>query len=197
MATKKPNLSRRKANVSINRNGLIIEVPDIPAVDAGVVAAELVQVMRFAVDVRAQVEHIGRATLLVWHDRADRRAVDAGHGLEHIARDRHQGAGIAGRHAGIGAAVLDQFDRHAHRRILFLAQGDFDRVVHRHDLAGGDDAAARPVPCTLQRVRSAHEQQLRVGMGVEEGLAGRQRDLALIVASRSHFEGGGGGDKCD
>lgn len=46
MATKKPNLSRRKANVSINRNGLIIEVPDIPAVDAGVVAAELVQVMR-------------------------------------------------------------------------------------------------------------------------------------------------------
>ena len=34
MATKKPNLSRRKANVSISRNGLIIEVPDIPAVDA-------------------------------------------------------------------------------------------------------------------------------------------------------------------
>ena len=46
MATKRANLSRRKANVSINRNGLIIEVPDIPAVDAGVVAAELVQVMR-------------------------------------------------------------------------------------------------------------------------------------------------------
>ena len=46
MTAKKPNLSRRRANVSINRNGLLIEVPDIPAVDAGVVAAELVQVMR-------------------------------------------------------------------------------------------------------------------------------------------------------
>lgn len=46
MAPKKPNLSRRKANVSIHRNGLTIEVPDVPAVDAGVVAAELVKVMR-------------------------------------------------------------------------------------------------------------------------------------------------------
>lgn len=48
MASKKrtTNMTRRRANVSIHRNGLTIEVPDVPAVDAGVVASELVKVMR-------------------------------------------------------------------------------------------------------------------------------------------------------
>ena len=45
-AKKRINLTRRKASVSITRNGLTIEVPDVPAVDAGLVASELVQVMR-------------------------------------------------------------------------------------------------------------------------------------------------------
>ena len=43
---KRINLARRKACVSITRNGLVIEIADVPAVDSGLVASELVQVMR-------------------------------------------------------------------------------------------------------------------------------------------------------
>lgn len=48
MASKKrtTNLTRRRASVSMHRNGLTIEIADVPAVDAGVVASELVKVMR-------------------------------------------------------------------------------------------------------------------------------------------------------
>jgi hypothetical protein len=43
---KRVNLSRRRATVTMHRNGLTIEIADVPAVDSGLVASELVQVMR-------------------------------------------------------------------------------------------------------------------------------------------------------
>jgi hypothetical protein len=38
--------TNRKASVSIHRNGLSIEIADVPAVDAGVVAKELMDMIR-------------------------------------------------------------------------------------------------------------------------------------------------------
>jgi hypothetical protein len=80
----------------------------------------------------SQSTFVGGLAALVRHGKADGRTVHTGHGLEHIARQGHQGAGISGRDASLGLAFLDQLDRHAHRGILLLAQSDFDRVVHGH-----------------------------------------------------------------
>ena len=44
--SRKPNLSHHKAVVSIHRNGLTIEIGNVRAVDAGLVAAELLRVVR-------------------------------------------------------------------------------------------------------------------------------------------------------
>jgi hypothetical protein len=38
--------TNRKAAVSVQRNGLVIEIADVPAVDAGVVAKELLDIIR-------------------------------------------------------------------------------------------------------------------------------------------------------
>ncbi len=38
--------TNRKASVSVHRNGLSIEIADVPAVDSGVVAMELLKVLR-------------------------------------------------------------------------------------------------------------------------------------------------------
>jgi hypothetical protein len=38
--------TNRKASVSVHRNGLSIEIGDVPAVDAGVVAKELLDIVR-------------------------------------------------------------------------------------------------------------------------------------------------------
>ena len=62
---------------------------------------ELQQVLGAAVDVGAEVEDGGVAVALVRHHGRDRRPVDAVDGLQHVARDRHQRAGVAGRDAGL------------------------------------------------------------------------------------------------
>ena len=46
MARKTNVFTNRKSSVSIHRNGLTIEIADIPAVDAGLVAKELMDVVR-------------------------------------------------------------------------------------------------------------------------------------------------------
>jgi hypothetical protein len=56
--------------------------------------AELVAGARRAIDVGAEIEHIGVALDRRQHG-GDRRPVDAGQGLQHEARDRHQRAGVA------------------------------------------------------------------------------------------------------
>src|SRR5471032_2849707 len=152
---------------------------------------ELVQVMRFAIDVGAQVQHIGRSIFLVRHDAADGRAVDAGHGLEYVARYRHQGAGIAGRDAGLGLAVLDLLDGDAHRRILLAAQGHFERIVHG-DLFGGvlhGDARMR-VDVQLFQFRADYvlqtdQDQFSVRFTFEEGNSGGDSDRRAVIATHT------------
>lgn len=47
MARRNANpFTNRKANVSLHRNGLQIEIADVSAVDAGIVAKELLDIMR-------------------------------------------------------------------------------------------------------------------------------------------------------
>ena len=57
--TRKPNVfTNRKASVSLHRNGLTIEIADVPAIDAGVVAKELMDVLR-------QLQRAGYEELIV------------------------------------------------------------------------------------------------------------------------------------
>ena len=151
---------------------------------------ELQQVVRSAIDVRAQVEHGGVAAALVRHDGGDGRPVDALERLEHIARHRHQRAGVACRHAGLrsGCAVgagLDLAHRNAQRRVTLAAQRHFDRVVHLDDFGGRHDGAARPVARQRQRLGAADENQFRLRVRRQEGAAGRQRGRWAVVAAHA------------
>ncbi|MNT04630.1 hypothetical protein D3C72_1392170 [compost metagenome] len=126
-------------------------------------ARELQQVLGLAVGIGAQVQHGGAPALLVRDGGGDGRPLDAFERLEHIARHRHQRAGIAGGDAGTGLAFLDLSDGHAHRRILLLAQRHLDRVIHGDDLGSLDDAHARMIQrmqlfqLRADGVRQAHQ----------------------------------------
>ena len=75
---------------------------------------ELEEVFGSAIDVGAQVQHIGAATH-GWKHAADGRAVYAGKGLEHEPGHGHQRTGVAGADAGVRLARLHQIHRHPHR----------------------------------------------------------------------------------
>ena len=116
---------------------------------------ELHELLRRAIDVGAEVEH-RRHAFLGRQLRGDRRPVDARQRLQHEARDRHQRAGVARGHAGLRGAVLDQVDRHAHRRVLLVAQRERRRLVHLDDFGRGVDDAADPTPASAaSRARRA------------------------------------------
>ena len=74
---------------------------------------ELEQMFRRTIDIRLKIEDMDMST-----DRrqyaADRRTIDSGEHLEHKTRDRHQRAGIAGRHARIRLAALHEINGDAH-----------------------------------------------------------------------------------
>src|SRR5690606_28373538 len=118
---------------------------DVQQTDGGIVAVvdrlgqgrahdgELQQVFGGAVDIGAQVEHGGGPAGLVRDGRGDGRTVDAVQRFEHIARNGHPGAGIAGRDTSVGAAVLDRLGSQPPGGVFLAAQGDLDRVVHGHD----------------------------------------------------------------
>ena len=107
--------------------------------------------------------------------------------------DRHQRAGVAGRDRGLRMAVLDLLDRHAHGRILFAAQRNLHRVVHGHHLAGGHHGGAL-VHEPLQGLGQAHQQQVHVGMPLQQAPAGRQGDGGTVVAA--HAVNGKGDHAC-
>jgi len=93
---------------------LIASSPMLSKADAGLLVAieraaqraahhrELQQVLGAAIHVRAQVEHLGETTAHVGQQGGDGRPVDGVEGLEHIARQGHQRAGIASRDANVG-----------------------------------------------------------------------------------------------
>jgi len=62
------------------------------------------------------------------------RPVDAVERLQYEPGNRHQRPGIAGAHAGVGLAALDQLQSHAHRRIALGAQRHGGRIIHRDRL---------------------------------------------------------------
>ena len=114
-------------------------------------------------------------------DRGDRRPVDAVDGLQHVARDGHQRAGVAGRDAGLRerrpiGVRLDLAHGDAQRRVLLAAQRGLDRVGHLDHFARLDARAARPAGGARERIGAADQDELGVGMRVEEGPARRQRD---------------------
>ncbi len=121
--------------------------------------------------------------------RCDRRTIDAGQRLQHEARDRHQRAGVAGRHAGLRITVLDEVDRDAHRRVLLAAQSVRRRLVHRHDLACRmhDDALhqrrRRLGERAANRVLETHEDHARVRRGGEEIERRGNRHRRAVVPS--------------
>lgn len=100
---------------------------------------ELQQMLCRAVDIGPQIEHRGGATGLVGDGGRDRRPVYAVQRLEHITGNRHPGAGIAGRHAGVGPTVLDGLGGQSHGRVFFAAQSHLHGVVHGDDLGGSND----------------------------------------------------------
>ena len=69
-------------------------------------------------------------------------AVDALDGLQNEMRHRGQCAGIARADAGRGAPLLHQIYRDPHGGVLLTANCLAWRLVHRHDLGGGDDFGA-------------------------------------------------------
>ena len=65
--------------------------------------------------------------------------------------------------------ALYQLDRadllhgHAHGRVLFLAQGDFHRIIHAHHLRGGNKGHALMLEAG-QLLGLADQQQMRIGV---------------------------------
>ena len=55
--------TNRKANVSVHRNGLSIEIQDVSAVDSGLVAKELLDIVRQLVAAGCPVETIRQIVL--------------------------------------------------------------------------------------------------------------------------------------
>ena len=97
---------------------------------------------RLTIDIGAQIEHQGALAFLIRQIGGDGRALDVEQSLEQIAGERHQRARIASGHAGLGAAIPNQFDGSPHRRIAFAAQRDLHRVVRGHHLACCDEFGA-------------------------------------------------------
>ncbi len=89
-------------------------------------------------------------------------------------------AGVARADADIGAALLDEVDRHAHRRVALGAQRDRDRVVHLDDLVRVDDLDGRR--------RARRQRGLHLGLAPDQ----EQGRIRLVPQER---KGGGNGDR--
>lgn len=154
---------------------------------------ELQQVLGRAIDIGAQVEHGRGAPGLVGDGRGNSRTVDAIQRLEHVAGNRHPGAGIARRDAGVGAAVLDRLRRQAHGRVFLAAQRDLDRVVHGDDFGRGHDVQAiarRVAPLgqgRLDRVGKPDQQQPGIRKLPGELDRGRNRDGQAEVTAHAVY----------
>jgi hypothetical protein len=129
---------------------------------------------------------------------ADRRAIDAGEGLQDEAGDRHQRAGVAGGHGSLGLALLDEIDRHAHRRILLVAHGERRRLVHANDFGGTLDAQTlaelgeRRPQVRLDGLRATDQHDAGIAIGAENAgrpersPKGRDRPHAVNGQGDSH-----------
>ena len=150
--------------------------------------AELHELLRRAVDIGAEVEHVGVAAFHVGQHGGDRRPVDARQGLQHEARDRHQRAGVAGAHARMRLAALYEVDRHAHGGILLVAQRLGRRLVHADDFARVVNAQARAGlrsargELGLEHLACADEDHVDVRGLRLEFKRGRNRHTGAVIA---------------
>ena len=153
--------------------------------------AELHELLRRAIDVGAQIQHVGEGSFLVRQHGGNRRSVDAGDSFQHEARDRHQGAGIARAHRRVRLAFLDEVDGDAHRRILLVAQCLGRRFVHCHyfarrmhpQLLAGDSTAGFQLGVDRLAHADQHDRDVpRASLEVERG---RHRHMGAVVAAHA------------
>ena len=142
---------------------------------------KLQQMVLGAIDVGAQVQHRGGAARGIGQLAGNGRPVDAIEGFEHIARNGHQGAGVARRHRRCRCTVLDLLDGHPHGGVFLAAQCHLDRVFHGHHFAGVDQGSAL-VNKALQGLWQAHQQEPRILALIQKPAARRQRDAGAMVA---------------
>ena len=108
------------------RRALDVFVADVEQADGGIFAVfngrdqgrthhgELVEILRIALDICTQIEHVGCAVFLVRQRRAQRRAVYTGQGFDHVMGGGKPGTGVASAHRGVGAALFDKGGGYAH-----------------------------------------------------------------------------------
>ena len=147
--------------------------------------------LRRAIHVRTQIEHGGGGALGIRHLGGDGRTVDAFDRLQHVARNRHQGTGVACGHGRLRLTFLDLGNGHAHGGILLLAQCDFHRVFHGNHLGGRHDAHAlgrnggrflEAGPARTDGLGLPHQQQLHIGVTLQKTGTGRQCGAQAVVA---------------
>ena len=134
-----------------------------------------------AVHIGPQIEHRGGAALGIGHLGGNGRAVNAIERLEDIAGNGHQGTRVAGGNRGSSRAILYLLNGNAHGRILLAAQGNLHGVIHGNHLGGQHDGSAL-VRERLKTVLQTDQQQMGIGMIVEELAARRERDAGAVVA---------------
>ncbi len=81
--------------------------------------SKLQQMLRRAVNIGAQIQHGGTSTFEIRHAARNRWALNAVHGFEYVASNRHQRTRIAGGYNCLGGTVLDLLDGDAHGRVFF------------------------------------------------------------------------------
>ena len=144
-----------------------------------------------AIDVCAQVQHCGCTTRRIGKLGGNRWPVNAVHGFQHVAGDRHQSAGIASRNGRLSHTFLDLIDGHPHGRVFLAAQGNFNRVVHGDDFAGIHHLAAgivfewRVERMRLDGGRLTHKNHGSLGVPFKKGQrCGQRNGRAEIPAHR-------------
>ena len=142
-----------------------------------------------AIDIRAQVQHHGSIARDVGNLTRQRGTFHPFEGFEQITGNRHECRRIPRRDGGLGATVFHLLDGNAHGGIFFLTQRDFQRIVHRDDLAGFNNGRAG-VREAAHCLRQADHAQVCFGVLCEELTASGQSDLGAVIASHAiHSDG--------
>ena len=97
---------------------------------------ELLQVVSFAIHIRAYVEQHAGIAGGTGHGSGQSGAVDAGQRAQHHLGRGHGRAGVAGGHKSRRLALADQLEAHAQRAVALGAHGLGGLFVHADPLRG-------------------------------------------------------------
>ena len=120
----------------------------------------------------------------------DRRAVDAGQGLEHEARGRHKGAGVSGADAGL------RLTRPSRGRWRLASRSPSSCAARPPAPHPSPRSAGHPAPYTVRKMSGvleilvdaftlAHEHELQPGNGPQERQPGRDADFGTAVPAHA------------